>query len=165
MDSIELSLILDCFGDQITIKSTKTYTIWLEMIIRVLNMPIELKGNNYYSKVFKRVNYKLSNSTFWVVITYATLYNYQNTLMHKSEPKANLTLIIHVNQVYELKAGITRTHMSIGSLIIQFWSWFNIPLQRINQTPVSYVNNNVTLSAQVHDLLSTTCRLPMNWCP
>ena len=31
-------------------------------------MPIELKGNKYYSKVFKRVNYKLSNSTFWVVI-------------------------------------------------------------------------------------------------
>ena len=31
-------------------------------------MLIELKGNNYYSKVFKRVNYKLSNSTFWVVI-------------------------------------------------------------------------------------------------
>ena len=31
-------------------------------------MLIELKGNNYYLKVFKRVNYKLSNSTFWVVI-------------------------------------------------------------------------------------------------
>ena len=31
-------------------------------------MLIGLKGNNYYSKVFKRVNYKLSNSTFWVVI-------------------------------------------------------------------------------------------------
>ena len=31
----------------------------LEMIARVLNMPIGLKGNNYYSKVFKRVNYKL----------------------------------------------------------------------------------------------------------
>ena len=69
MDSIELSSILDCFGDQITIKNTKTYTIWLEMIAKVLNMLIELKGNNYYLKVFKRVNYKLSNSTFWVVIT------------------------------------------------------------------------------------------------
>ena len=64
MDSIELSLILDCFGDQITIKSTKTYTIWLETIAKVLNMLIELNGNNYYSKVFKRVHYKLSNSTF-----------------------------------------------------------------------------------------------------
>ena len=31
-------------------------------------MLIEFKGNNYYSKVFKRVNYKLSNNTFWVVI-------------------------------------------------------------------------------------------------
>ena len=44
MDSIELSLILDCFGDQITIKSTKTYTIWLETIAKVLNMLIGLKG-------------------------------------------------------------------------------------------------------------------------
>ena len=68
MDSIELSSILDCFGDQITIKSTNTYTIWLEMIGKVLNMLIELKGNNYYSKVFKRFNYKLQNNTFWVVI-------------------------------------------------------------------------------------------------
>ena len=32
-------------------------------------MLIGLKGANYYSKVFKRVNYKLSNSTFRVVIT------------------------------------------------------------------------------------------------
>ena len=71
MDSIELSLILDCFGDQITIKSTKTYTIWLETIANVLNMLIELKGNNYYSKLFKRVNYKLSYSTFWVVIIWS----------------------------------------------------------------------------------------------
>ena len=69
MDSKELSSILDCFGDQITNKNTKTYTIWLETIAKVLNMLIELKGNNYYSKVFKRVNYKLSNNTFWVVIT------------------------------------------------------------------------------------------------
>ena len=30
------------------------------MIARVLNMLIGLKDNNYYSKVFKRVNYKLS---------------------------------------------------------------------------------------------------------
>ena len=59
MDSKELSSILDCFGDQITNKNTKTYIIWLEMIAKVLNMLIGLKGNNYYSKVFKRVNYKL----------------------------------------------------------------------------------------------------------
>ena len=68
MDSKELFSISDCFGDQITNKNTKTYTIWLEIIAKVLNMLIELKGNNYYSKVFKRVNYKLSNKTFWVVI-------------------------------------------------------------------------------------------------
>ena len=34
------------------------------MKAKVLNMLIELKGNNYYSKVFKRVNYKLQNNTF-----------------------------------------------------------------------------------------------------
>ena len=51
------------------IKTPKLNTIWLELIARVLNMLIGLKGDNYYSKEFKRVNYKLSNSTFWVVIT------------------------------------------------------------------------------------------------
>ena len=60
---------LDCFGDQKAIKTPKLNTIWLELIARVLNMLIGLKGNKYYSKVFERVNYKLSNSTFWVVIT------------------------------------------------------------------------------------------------
>ena len=60
--------ILDCFGDKKAIKTPKLNTIWLELTARVLNMSIGLKGNNYYSKVFKRVNYKLSNSTFWVVI-------------------------------------------------------------------------------------------------
>ena len=49
-------------------KNTKTCTKWLKSLSRVLNMPIELKGLNYYSKVFKRINYRLSNSTFWVVI-------------------------------------------------------------------------------------------------
>ena len=60
---------MTCFGDQITNKNTKTYTKWLKSLSRVLNMPIELKSQNYYSKVFKKINYKLSNSTFWVVIT------------------------------------------------------------------------------------------------
>ena len=50
-------------------KTPKLNTIWFETITRVLNMPIELKSNNYYSKMFKRVNYKLQNNTFWVVIT------------------------------------------------------------------------------------------------
>ena len=69
MDSKKLSSISDCFGDQITNKNTKTYTLSLEMIAKVLNMLIGLKGDNYYSKVFKRVYYKLSNSTFLVVIS------------------------------------------------------------------------------------------------
>ena len=68
MDSKELSSISDCFGDKKAIKTPKLDKIWLELITRVLNMLIGLKGDNYYSKVFKRVNYKLWNSTFWVVI-------------------------------------------------------------------------------------------------
>ena len=68
IDSKELSLISDCFGDKKAIKTPKLNTIWLELIARVLNMLSRLKDDNYYSKVFKRVNYKLSNSTFWVVI-------------------------------------------------------------------------------------------------
>ena len=68
MDSKELSSISDWFGDQKAIKTPKLNTIWLELIARVLNMLIGLKGDNYYSKVFKRVNYRLSNNTFWVVI-------------------------------------------------------------------------------------------------
>ena len=40
-------------------KIPKLDTIWLKTIARVLNMPIELKGNKYHSTVFKRVNYKL----------------------------------------------------------------------------------------------------------
>ena len=59
IDSKELFSILDCFGDQKAIKTPKLNTIWLELIARVLNMLIVLKGDNYYSKVFKRVNYKL----------------------------------------------------------------------------------------------------------
>ena len=50
----------------------------------------------------------------------ATLHNYQNTLMHKSEPKANPTLITHSNKVYELKVGTTRTHRNTSSFKIQF---------------------------------------------
>ena len=69
-DSSKVSSNLNCFGDQITNKNTKTYTKWLKLLSRVLNMPIELKDQNYYSKVFKRINYRLSNSTFWVVISY-----------------------------------------------------------------------------------------------
>ena len=68
MDSKELSSISDGFGDQKAIKTPKLNIIWLELIARVLNMLIGLKGDNFYSKVFKRVNYKLWNSTFWVVI-------------------------------------------------------------------------------------------------
>ena len=40
--------------------------------------------------------------------------------MHKSEPKANPTLITYANKVYEFKAGTTGTHKSTGSLKIQF---------------------------------------------
>ena len=36
-------------------KTPKLAKNWLETFARVLNVPIELKGNKYYSKVFKRV--------------------------------------------------------------------------------------------------------------
>ena len=80
-DSKELSSISDCFGDQKAIKTPKLNTIWLEFIARVLNMLIGLKGDNYYSKVFKRVNYKLWNSTFWVVIN-PYLFSFIKLLYH-----------------------------------------------------------------------------------
>ena len=38
------------------IKIPKLNTNWLEVLAKVLNMLIGLKGNKYYSKVFKRVN-------------------------------------------------------------------------------------------------------------
>ena len=59
MNYTKMSLILGLLWWQKTIKTPKLNTIWLETIARVLSMPIELKGNNYYWKVFKRVNYKL----------------------------------------------------------------------------------------------------------
>ena len=36
-------------------KTPKLAKNLLEILARVLNVPIELKGNKYYSKVFKRV--------------------------------------------------------------------------------------------------------------
>ena len=49
-------------------KTSKLAKNWLVTLARVLNVPIELKCNKYYSKVFKRVYKKLWKSTFWVVI-------------------------------------------------------------------------------------------------
>ena len=49
-DFKELSSISDCFGDQKAKKTPKLTTIWVELIARVLNMLIGLKGDNYYSK-------------------------------------------------------------------------------------------------------------------
>ena len=45
-------------------KTPKLAKNWLVTLARVLNVPIELKGNKYYSKVFKRVYKKLEKSTF-----------------------------------------------------------------------------------------------------
>ena len=50
-------------------KTSKLSKNWLVTLARVLNVPIELKGNKYYSKVFKRVYKKLWKSTFWAVIS------------------------------------------------------------------------------------------------
>ena len=38
--------------------------------------------------------------------------------MHKSELKTHPTLISSANKEYELRKGTTKTHKSIGSLII-----------------------------------------------
>ena len=40
-------------------KISKLAKNWLVTLARILNMPIELKANKYYSKVFKRVYKKL----------------------------------------------------------------------------------------------------------
>ena len=87
-DSSKLSSVLTCFGDHITNKNTKTCIKWLKLLSRVLNMPIELKGLNYYSKVFKRINYRLSNSTFWVVIR-RKFHNLFSLLRNFHKPKEN----------------------------------------------------------------------------
>ena len=62
---------------------------------------------------------QLAQSRDLVQSPYATLHNYQSILMHKSEPRTNLTLIIRANKVYKFKVETTRTHKSISSLIIQ----------------------------------------------
>ena len=40
-------------------KTPKLSKNLLETLAKVLNVPIELKGINYYSKVFKKINFKL----------------------------------------------------------------------------------------------------------
>ena len=49
----------------------------------------------------------------------ATLHNYQNSLMHKSELKTYPSLISHANKEYELTDGTTGTHRSIDFLWIK----------------------------------------------
>ena len=96
MDSKEFSLISDFFGDQKAIKTPKLDTIWLELITRVLNMLIGLKGDNYYSKVFKRVNHKLQNNTFWVVITPPNRHIASPLAMKERKIKINITIIYNI---------------------------------------------------------------------
>ena len=100
-DSSKLSSALTCFGEQNTNKNTKTYTKWSKLLSRVLNMPIELKGLNYYSKVFKRINYRLSNSTFWVVIS-PHLFIGSRTL--SSQPK--VLHVIHSPELFIASRGL-----------------------------------------------------------
>ena len=53
---------------------------------------------------------------------YATLRDYQNALMHKSELKTHPTLINRATKEYELKAETIRTHRSTDSIRIKFWN-------------------------------------------
>ena len=66
-------------------------------------MLIELKGNNYYSRVLKRANNKLQNSMFWVVITWCVKFR--------------------------TRCEISFTHTC--SLSCSYWSssWFHIAMQ------------------------------------
>ena len=52
------------------------------------------------------------------------------------------TLINHIIKKYELRVKITKTHRSTSSLIIKFWNWLNISLQRVNCVLVPYVYYN-----------------------
>ena len=61
------------------------------MIAKVLNMLIELKGNNYYSKVFKRVNYKVQNITFWVAISAKLNRNVHLSMPYMASPMDTIT--------------------------------------------------------------------------
>ena len=59
MDYINFSLILGSFNDKKAIKTIKTCQKLISTLAKVLNRPIGLKGNKYYSKVFKIVYNKL----------------------------------------------------------------------------------------------------------
>ena len=109
MDSKELSSILDCFGDQKAIKTLKLNTIWLELIARVLNMLIELKGDDYYSKMLKRVNYKLLNNTFWVVIS-DQFRNIVSNIDHiESQPSTSSDRLFVVHNTPQVQIGVEHT--------------------------------------------------------
>ena len=85
---------------------------WLELIARVLNMLIGLKGDNYYSKVFKRVNYKLSNSTFWVVITPPNRHIASPLAMKERKRKINSNIIYKIMLITPKKlAWWSHSHM------------------------------------------------------
>ena len=97
MDSKELSSISDCFGDQKAIKTPK------------LNMLIGLKGDNYCSKVFKRVNYKLWNSPFWVVINRHSI-NQQMAYLRSLTMRSRKDQSISINAQ---QASQSKCHVSI----------------------------------------------------
>ena len=96
----------------------------------------------------------------------AILHNDQNSLIHKSERRVNLTLIDYINKTRHMSSerGPLDLYDSSDFLKIQLCSWFNTPLQIINCNPILYVNNNRTLCARVHDMLSIVFNLLMNWC-
>ena len=138
-----LSFPLLCHGFQITllklgllyqkaIKTPKLNTIWLELIARVLNMLIGLKGNNFYSKVFKRVNYKLSNSTFWVVINDLDLL--MSSIALSSWPK-----VVHVN--HNLEVFIVSWAVSSRSRFVHVIHSLELMTQSHSYHPIAISNS------------------------
>ena len=59
MDYTKFPSFLACFNDKKLSKTPKLAKNLLVTLARVLNVPIELKGINYYLKVFKTTNFKL----------------------------------------------------------------------------------------------------------
>ena len=97
-------------------------------------MPIELKGLNYYSKVFKRINYRLSNNTFWVVITSnvvclrtlvcrCVILNYNSEGIKNMNFGLPLTIYISIIQNFHANSYITFIYLFFNISLSYYFSY------------------------------------------